>query len=225
MAFLAGSMEKMGGPKAGGMCESVRRFFRSLMPHSERPATDTEAEAFKRILFGGDRLKAVGMMRASPGRIEQASLLLSHPDYSIPACWTLGAAAREGIDIITAVPALEAGLMSEDKNMRCLSARALTLFAVNSGRGSVLLEALEPDDEFMRREAFDALGARATAGNGSAISLLAGLIGDERPKVRYAAAGVLYLVIETGPDGARQAVRDVLLSFREAPRGGRAQAL
>ncbi len=213
MTFLADIMEKQSGPRAGGIRESIRRFFRSLVPHSERPVADTGAAEFTRVLFGGDRLKAVDMMRASPGRIEQASLLLSHPDFFLPACWTLGAAAREGINILVAVPALEAGLMSEDKNMRCLSARALTLYAVNSGRGSILLEALEPDDTFMRQEAFEALGTKAAAGNRNAISLLAGLLSDGRPKVRDPAAAGIYLAIENGDSQARGAIRDTLLSF------------
>jgi hypothetical protein len=170
----------------------------------------------KEKLFNHDREELVRALKDSPEKLLFTATLLLNEDYRISAAWALVNAAQEGADIAVAEPYLNESMCSDDKNLRCLSAKALTFHYLHLGRWDRMEKLAEASDPFVRGDVFDSVNIFATDGKKPAVAFLVVLLSHPERNIREQAFSALELAIELGGQKARDAIKEELRPLKSS---------
>jgi hypothetical protein len=189
--------------------------FGAFKPRPEAVDKDAWKADMKRALFRNDTASISALAAGSHEKGAYLASLLWNSDYRLSAGWALGMIAAGGADISFAVPSLEDSLPSDDRNVQCLSARALAHHHLNSGRPGSILILIAPDNPFIRREVFDAIRSRASEGEPEAVGFLVSLLIHEERPLREMAVASLEFAIEMGEGEARSGILESLSAIED----------
>jgi hypothetical protein len=183
---------------------------RAFREEPEYAKEENWKKELKQMLFRHERNALVAEMKISPEKVLYMATLLLNEDYRLSAGWILINATQENVDLSVARPYLVEGLDSNDKNVRCLCARALTFHYLNTCDLPGIRSVAETDDLFVRKDVFDSVNSYATYGHAGAVSFLAVTLGHPERSLRELAASALELAVELGDKTAREKIRGEL---------------
>jgi hypothetical protein len=216
---LAHDEKNAGRPKKSALkegIEAVAGLFRAKSPLYEEASQSMALRRLKSILRDSGIDALLSEIGGSKMKIRLLGGLISDREYCAYAVWGLGSIAEKGTDISPALPELLAGLVSEDKNVRCISIRALTSHWLNKGDDASFRVTLSRGDAFMQRDAIETAGSAANSGSRQAMRFLIQLLSDEDEGLRDMSAHGLETAATIGGAHAKAALREELESCRKS---------